>query len=77
MARTEETTKAARGLPGGVLLPGVVFLSSFATFMVCWRDPDLVDLGPRLSASGLGVLFAAGSFLWLLIAIAKRPPPAA
>jgi hypothetical protein len=73
---SEQTPPAPRGLPGGVALPGLVFLASFATFVVCWRDPELVDLGPRLSASGLGVLFAAMSLLWLLVAIAKRPPPA-
>ena len=68
-------TDRPRGLPGGIALPAVVFVAGLATFVVCWRDPDLVDLGPRLSASGLGVLVAAASLLWLLVAIAARKPP--
>ncbi|MEC7523629.1 MAG: hypothetical protein VYE22_27350 [Myxococcota bacterium] len=65
-----------RGLPGGIALPGVLFLLSMSVFVICSRDPELVDLGPRLSPAGLGVLGAAATFLWLLVAIAKRPPKA-
>lgn len=70
-------TDRPRGLPGGIALPAVVFVLGFSTFVVCWRYPDLVDLGPKLSASGIGVLVSAVSLLWLLVAIAKRPPPRA
>ena len=69
-------SEPARGLPGGIALPAVIFALGFGTVIVAFRDPDLIDLGPHLSASGIGVLVAAVSFLWLLVAIAKRPPPA-
>jgi hypothetical protein len=65
---------ASRGLFGGIALPAVLFVASAATFVVCWLNPGLVDLGPRLNPAGLGIFGAAASFLWLLVAIAKRPP---
>ena len=68
-------TDRPRGLPGGIALPALVFVLGFGTFVVCWQNPELVDLGPKLSASGIGVLVSAVSLLWLLVAIAKRPPP--
>jgi hypothetical protein len=66
--------RAQRELPGGIALPAVVFLVSSTIFVVCWLNPDLVDLGPNLSASGIGVLGAAMSSMWLLIAIGLRKP---
>ncbi len=65
--------KSERGLFGGIALPGIVFVACATLFVVCWRNPDLIDLGPRLSASGIGVLGAAISFFWLLAAIGRRP----
>ncbi|GAB5547290.1 MAG: hypothetical protein SangKO_070500 [Sandaracinaceae bacterium] len=64
-----------KGLPGGIALPAVLFLLSMAAFVVFFSNPELVDLGPNLSPGGLGVLGSAVTFLWLLVAIAKRPPP--
>ncbi|HJL14192.1 MAG TPA: hypothetical protein RMH99_00980 [Sandaracinaceae bacterium LLY-WYZ-13_1] len=69
-------TRSSRGLPGGIALPAVLFALSATTFVVCFTNPELVDLGPHLSPAGLGVLGAAVTFLWLLVAIAKRPPTA-
>lgn len=68
-------TDKPKGLPGGIATPAVIFVASMTVFMVCSANPELVDLGPRLSPAGIGVLFAAASLFWLLIAIAKRPPP--
>lgn len=62
-----------RGLPGGVLLPALVFVACATLFVVAWRNPDLIDLGPRLRPAGVGVLGAAFSFFWLLVAIGRRP----
>jgi hypothetical protein len=66
--------EAPKGLPGGVALPAVVFLASMTLFIVAWRDPELIDLGPHIRPAGVGVLVAAASFFWLLAAIGKRPP---
>lgn len=63
-----------RGLPGGIAPPAVLFAVSIGTFMVCWLHPDLVDLGPYLSASGLGILGASIGLMWLLVAIGMRRP---
>jgi hypothetical protein len=60
-------------LPGGVLAPAVVLVASFALFVVAWRDPELIDLGPRLRPAGIGVLGAAFSLFWLLAALGRRP----
>lgn len=65
---------ARRGLPGGVALPAIVLVLCATLFVVCWRDPDLVDLGPHVSASGIGILGTAFSFFWLLAAVGMRPP---
>lgn len=64
---------ARTGLPGGVIAPLVSLVGCATLFVIAWRDPDLIDLGPRLSPSGLGVLGAALSLFWLLAALgAKR-----
>lgn len=68
---------APRGLPGGIALPGALFVFFAAVFVICYRDPELVDLGPHISPSGVGVLGASATFMWLLFAIAKRPSPEA
>ncbi|MCZ7679759.1 MAG: hypothetical protein M5U28_13755 [Sandaracinaceae bacterium] len=59
-------------LPGGIALPATVLALSAALFVAAWRDPELIDLGPHLSAAGIGVLGCALSFFWLLVAVAKR-----
>lgn len=74
MRHVPPVERARRGLPGGIALPGFLFVLSAAVFVVCWLNPNLVDLGPNLSASGLGILGGSISLFWLLIAIAKRPP---
>jgi hypothetical protein len=63
-----------RGLPGGVVPPAILLFAFSTLFVVCWRHPDLVDLGPHLRPAGIGVLGAAFSFFWLLAAIGRRPP---
>ncbi len=63
---------ARAGLPGGVALPAIVLIASLALMFFALRDPELVDLGPHFSASGIGVLGAATSFFWLLVALGKR-----
>lgn len=64
--------KERAGLPGGILLPAVVLVLAAALFVAAWRDPELIDIGPHLSAAGIGVLGSALSFFWLLVAIAMR-----
>lgn len=62
-----------RGLPGGVIAPAVALVLFGVLFVVAWRDPDLIDLGPRIRPAGVGVLGAAFSFFWLLAAVGRRP----
>jgi hypothetical protein len=70
--RAARSAPPPRGLPGGVALPAVVFVSCAILFVVAWRNPDLIDLGPRLRPAGVGVLGAAFSFFWLLVAMGRR-----
>lgn len=58
-----------RELPGGVFAPALVFAASFTLFLVAIDDPELIDLGPHLSAAGIGVLGMAASFFWFLAAV--------
>lgn len=67
---------AAKGLPGGIAPPALVFVASTALFVYTYVEPGVIRL-PYASAAGAGVLFMAASLLWLLFAIAKRPPPKA
>jgi hypothetical protein len=78
VAKTRAPASPARGLPGGIVLPAIVFVASMTTFMVCWTHPDLINfgtaIGRRINPAGVGVTLAAIALFWLLIAIAKRPP---
>lgn len=65
-----------RGLPGGIAPPAILLVVSMTTFIVCFRNPGLLDLGPHVSPAGVGILVAVVSAFWLLIAIGKRRPPA-
>ena len=69
-------TPEARGLPGGIPVPAVLFLASMAGFAVLFRNPELLRIGGNFSPAGICVLAAVVTFFWLLVAIAKRPPPA-
>lgn len=64
-----------RGLPGGIAPPAILLVLSMTGFIVAFRNPGLVDLGPHLSPAGVGILVAVVSAFWLLVAIGKRPPP--
>lgn len=66
----------ARGLPGGIALPATVLGLSLALFFFAYAFPGVISLGPNVHPGGLGVLGAAASAFWLLIAIARRRPPA-
>jgi hypothetical protein len=66
-------SETRRGLPGGIALPAAVFVAGATVFVVCWLNPELVDLGPHFSPAGIGVLTASMSLFWLLVAIARRP----
>jgi len=64
-----------RGLPGGIGLPAATFVTFAAAFVFLFTHPGLLDLGPHVSPAGLCVLGGVVTFGWLLVAIAKRPPP--
>jgi len=64
-----------RGLPGGIALPAVLFVACAVGFAYLFSHPGLIDLGPNVSPAGLCVLAGVVVFGWLLVAIAKRPPP--
>lgn len=64
-----------RGLPGGIALPAVSFLVCAVAFVYLFSHPGLIDLGPNVSPAGLCVLAGVVTFAWLIVAIAKRPPP--
>ena len=66
-----------RGLPGGIPVPAVLFLSCAVFFVWAFTHPGIVDLGPHINPAGIAVIGGCATFLWLLVAIAKRPPPAA
>jgi hypothetical protein len=70
-------SETQRGLPGGIPLPAVLFGLSMTAFAVLWAHPGWVSfgaaIGPRISPAGLGVIGAAITLFWLLVAIAKRP----
>lgn len=70
-----EETKPAKGLPGGIALPASILVASLGLFMFAYAFPGILSLGEHVHPGGLGVLGAAASAFWLLIAIAKRPPP--
>ena len=63
------------GLPGGIATPAVVFLICAVVFGYSFTHPGSIDLGPNVNPSGVAVSLGAATFLWLLVAIAKRPPP--
>lgn len=67
----------AKGLPGGIALPASVLVTSLGLFVFAYLFPGVIDLGPNIHPGGIGVMFAAASGFWLMIAIAKRPPPPA
>lgn len=64
-----------RGLPGGIPVPAVLFLTTMGGFVVLFTHPELLRLGGNFSPAGICVLGAVVTFFWLLVAIAKRPPP--
>jgi len=64
-----------RGAPGGIALPALIFSANVLIFLFVFARPGAVDLGPNINPAGVAVIFASLSFLWLLFAIAKRPPP--
>ncbi|HEY8430081.1 MAG TPA: hypothetical protein VIL20_16985 [Sandaracinaceae bacterium] len=68
------SAKEPRGLPGGPIPPAIVLVLCATLFVVAWLDPELVDLGPHVSAAGLGVLGSAVALFWLLAAIGARGP---
>ena len=69
-------TATPKGLPGGIALPALFFVASFALFVHAFLEPGAIQL-PYSSAAGVGVLGMAASSFWLLFAIGKRPPPKA
>jgi hypothetical protein len=75
MSRRSRSSVPQKGLPGGVLAPTIALVLCAALFVVAWRDSELIDLGPRLNPAGIGVIGAAISLFWLLVAMGKRPPP--
>ncbi len=64
------------GLPGGIAAPAVVLVLSLGLFVFAYTFPGVINLGGSVHPGGLGVLGAAASAFWLLIAIGKRRPPA-
>lgn len=74
----QENVKERSGLPGGIALPGVLFAVSMAAFVVFWMHPGWLTfgeaIGARINPAGLGVMGAAVTFFWLLVAIGKRAP---
>ncbi len=60
------------GLPGGVAAPAILLVASAVLMVVALRDPELIDLGPHFSASGIGVLGSAGGLFWLLVALGMK-----
>jgi hypothetical protein len=50
----------------------VMLIASTLLFVVTWRNPDLIDLGPRLRPAAIGVVGAAFSFFSLLVAFGLR-----
>jgi hypothetical protein len=62
-------------LPGGIALPGALFLTLATGFVVTFLNPSLASLG-GLSVPGLCVLGGVITLFWLLAAMGRRPPSA-
>jgi hypothetical protein len=68
----DEEVSVRSGTPGVIAAPAILLVLSVALLVIAVRDPELIDLGPHLSAAGLGVLGASGGFFWLLVALGKK-----
>lgn len=74
MTMDKRDSERPKGLPGGIVLPAVLWVSSMAAFAYTFSNPGLIDLGAHLSPAGIAVLLGVVTFAWTLYAIARRPP---